>query len=840
MQNSNLKSIDFNSTVENSFSKFFIISIIFISFIWIFSPAIFEGKTLQMNDLDGALHYSMGRDLPEKFYKYKYQNDGFLGKSSITSLNLHTITAMLFNHPWFINLVGLTPIFFLFMMVLMVCRAYQINWLVSIFISYSIATMPAHFTYLSTGHIAKLFLQAYTFMTFYTLAKWLEEGKKLYYFASLFGIAMMNNTGALQTSFYFLLSFPFLVFFIINDYKVNIFHHKAWTKKIRRLLITMTLPIFAFILGFETIQNFIPIGSNNSVNIETTIEKDKGQKWNWATQWSIPWQESFDIISPYFFGRTSNHPEYPYWGKVGQDANWQKTKQGFKNFHITTHYLGLALVLLALLGLIYSREKLKWFFSIFALITLLLSFGRFFPLYSIFYELPFMEQFRNPNKFYHLFYFSISMLAIYGAKSIFEKKSLLKNEKQFQKTIKITWGGVGVIVLALLAVILFSSQIDQHLSNTFNDHRISSSAIGGMFFSLIRFLFVFILLMVPLTLMLYKKYTQTTDNFKNLILFFIFISIIDITIVNKSYLNFVPSKLHEVKGKLESFFVEEMQKKPFRIKFLQRGQAFNYYAYYCNNLIDTESVDILTVRKFPEDIQTFYQRTGNDLKVFNMMNVGYFFSEVPANVPNTLSTSFDWINGRTVYLYQNQTAYPRVYFSDSFVVRTNVEEIFQSIGSASINNQRQIVLNTHYDFLEEMGMKNQDQITNPDMQNINIPIRYLSYKASKMELELELPRNGLLILANKYDPHWILKSKDKNGKTIKKIKPIQANYLFNAFPVSDETKNITIKYEKNNYYSVLSFISILFWFICLGSIFKQTMIHYIEPVENSKLIDNNK
>ena len=805
-----------------------------------FSPAIFQGKTLQMNDLDGALHYSMGRDLPEKFYKYKYQNDGFLGRSSITYLNFHSITVMLFNHPWFINLVGLTPIFFLFMMVLMLCRAYQINWLISIFISYSIATMPAHFTYLSTGHIAKLFLQAYTFMTFYTLIKWLTEGKKLYYFASLFGIAMMNNSGALQTSLYFLLSFPFLVFFVINDYKVNIFRYRAWTKKIKRLLLTITLPLFALLLGIETVQDFLPLGgSKDSVNIETTIKKDKGQEWNWATQWSIPWQESFDIISPYFFGRISNHPEAPYWGKVGQDASWAKTKQGFKNFHITTHYLGLALVLLALLGLIYSREKLKWFFSILALTSLLLSFGRFFPLYSIFYELPLMDQFRNPNKFYHLFYFSISILAIYGAKAILEKKPVFKSKEQFKKVLKITWGFAGVIALAFLAVILFSSQIELHLSNTFNDHKISSSAVGGMLFSLVRFLFVFIL-MVPLTLMLYQKYGQSTTGFKNLILFFIFISIIDITIVNKSYLNFISSKLPETKGDLESFFVKEIQEKPFRIKFLQRGQVFNYYAYYYNNLIDTESVDILTARKFPEDIQTFYQKTGDNLKIFNMMNVGYFLSEVPANIPNTLSSTFNWINGRTVYLYQNQTAYPRVYFSDSFVVRTNVEEIFQSIGSFQVNNQRQIVLNTHYDFLEEMGMVNQDQTNNPDMQSINIPLRYLSYKASKMELELELPRNGLLVLANKYDPHWVLKSKDKDGKIIKRVRPILANYLFNAFPVSDDMKNIIIEYEKTNNYSILSFISILFWFICVGSIFKQTIIYRLEPVKNKKLVNNNK
>ena len=54
------------------------------------------------------------------------------------------------------------------------------------------------------------------------------------------------------------------------------------------------------------------------------------------------------------------------------------------------------------------------FWGCVAIITLLLAFGKFFPLYALFYKLPFVNSIRNPNKFLQIFQLALGILAAYG------------------------------------------------------------------------------------------------------------------------------------------------------------------------------------------------------------------------------------------------------------------------------------------------------------------------------------------------------------------------------------------------------------------------------------------
>ena len=54
------------------------------------------------------------------------------------------------------------------------------------------------------------------------------------------------------------------------------------------------------------------------------------------------------------------------------------------------------------------------FWACVAVITLLLAFGKFFPLYALFYKLPLVSSIRNPNKFLQVFQLALGLLAAYG------------------------------------------------------------------------------------------------------------------------------------------------------------------------------------------------------------------------------------------------------------------------------------------------------------------------------------------------------------------------------------------------------------------------------------------
>jgi len=124
---------------------------------------------------------------------------------------------------------------------------------------------------------------------------------------------------------------------------------------------------------------------------------------------------------------------------MGRSAGWEQTKQGFMNFKLENTYLGIIPILLALfavLGIVRhpssgvrrpdeARRRAEIiFWGCVAVITLLLAFGKFFPLYALFYKLPLVSSIRNPNKFLQVFQLALGILAAYGFDVITHCKKL--------------------------------------------------------------------------------------------------------------------------------------------------------------------------------------------------------------------------------------------------------------------------------------------------------------------------------------------------------------------------------------------------------------------------------
>lgn len=148
--------------------------------------------------------------------------------------------------------------------------------------------------------------------------------------------------------------------------------------------------------------------------------KDAG--WAYITQWSQPPGESLDFIAPGWTGWRSGDPEGPYWGKMGRSDDWEQTRQGFMNFKLENVYVGAMPLLFALLAVVESvrrrredeRAPAVWLWGGLCLAALLLSFGKFFPLYKLVSLLPGFSSIRNPNKFIHFFQMSWGVLAAFG------------------------------------------------------------------------------------------------------------------------------------------------------------------------------------------------------------------------------------------------------------------------------------------------------------------------------------------------------------------------------------------------------------------------------------------
>ncbi len=165
-----------------------------------------------------------------------------------------------------------------------------------------------------------------------------------------------------------------------------------------------------------------PLLSGYKLNVKDTVQaqtETPQAKWDYITQWSFPPDEVISLIAPGYHGWRSGEPAGPYWGRTGQSAGWDQTHQGYMNFMMESAYIGFIPVAFALFALFSCRRSPHRAEIIFwggaAGIALLLAFGKYTPLYSLFYHLPVVNNIRNPNKFLQIFQVALAILTVYGA-----------------------------------------------------------------------------------------------------------------------------------------------------------------------------------------------------------------------------------------------------------------------------------------------------------------------------------------------------------------------------------------------------------------------------------------
>ena len=174
-------------------------------------------------------------------------------------------------------------------------------------------------------------------------------------------------------------------------------------------------------------------------------EKAKIERWDFATQWSLPKKELLRVLIPGLFGYRMDSPNGGnYWGDVGQDPSvpglleatrdpreevrnqaGQALQTRFMRHSGAGEYAGVLVVLLALWAVAQAargaqgafsaiERRMVWFWTVMAVVSVLFAFGRHAPFYRILYALPYFSTIRNPIKFMHLFQMALLVLFGYG------------------------------------------------------------------------------------------------------------------------------------------------------------------------------------------------------------------------------------------------------------------------------------------------------------------------------------------------------------------------------------------------------------------------------------------
>lgn len=220
---------------------------------------------------------------------------------------------------------------------------------------------------------------------------------------------------------------------------------------VRGVARTAVVAFFAALIAAQGIYALVTtqIQGMQGMNQDT---QTKAEHWNWATQWSLPKRETLSLFVPGLFGYRMDTPQGVahfsdsfdggvYWGAMGRDAAWDEYfkngRQGQPpdpNYQYLRHtgggnYAGVLVVLVAIWGAAQAlrrkdsvfnpeNQKLVWFWTGAGLISLLLAYGHYAPLYRILYALPYFSTIRSPTKFLQLVDFSLVILFAYGVHGI--------------------------------------------------------------------------------------------------------------------------------------------------------------------------------------------------------------------------------------------------------------------------------------------------------------------------------------------------------------------------------------------------------------------------------------
>jgi len=207
---------------------------------------------------------------------------------------------------------------------------------------------------------------------------------------------------------------------------------------------TLRVALIAGMAGFLAIQ-FVDSLVNTyikGVGIVQSEERSPQEKWNWATQWSLPKVETIGFLAPGLFGYRMDTPNGGnYWGLIGSDPSWDKwlagdqkdePPRGFPRFVGSSNYGGILVLLVGLWAVAqatrrnggpYSpvERKLIWFWGVVVGLSLLFAWGRFAPFYQFLYALPYFSSIRNPVKFTFVMNFALTILFAYGLKGLWQQ-----------------------------------------------------------------------------------------------------------------------------------------------------------------------------------------------------------------------------------------------------------------------------------------------------------------------------------------------------------------------------------------------------------------------------------
>ena len=451
-----------------------------------------------------------------------------------------------------------------------------------------------------------------------------------------------------------------------------------------------------------------------------------GTGFEYATAWSFSFGEMATFFIPSFYGFGGA----TYWGNMP--------------FTDYPNYMGIIVVTLAIIGLLFSEKKIKYFFGLTALLALLISFGKNLFLYQIFYDyLPYFNKFRVPAMFLILTQFSAAVLAGLG---LDVSTKLIAENKNNEAVKKLLLVGGGVLLITLGLKFMLGSQPDfgsrsHPVLNSLRMDMINSDMMASIVFLLlgagtfyitrmgwighkISMSIIIGLSMIDLALVDHQIIAPDKDSYRQ--------STMTKRSVKSTYLS-------------EDEVIRFLKKDTSQFRILPLGSLANenrWSAFQIESIMGYHPAKIYRYNKLKDEVGW------NSLGVLQMLNVKYviIMEELPHPAFELVFTGKLFHQGKyqKTNVYQFKYALPRVIFPQELKNIPELENQLNALRQQDFNPLQTAIVESEISGIEY----------NPEAK-----VEITHWSPNKIEIEASVPTNQFLVLSEIYYPEgWEITS----------------------------------------------------------------------------------
>ncbi len=566
--------------------------------------------------------------------------------------------------------------------------------------------------------------------------------------------------------------------------------------KVTLLIIAgLILTLFIVTMPYSFVYEFQGHSNRGAPSVlDQSNETESGVKWEYATQWSFQPKELISFIYPYYFGM-QNYPTRD----IKSAAYW-----GGMPFTQSTHYFGILVVLIAILGAVLNRpDRFQTFLWVTSGLILLVGFGNYIPLlYGPLFKLaPFFSKFRVPSMIYALLPFTFGVLAAFGLDNILKliKEDSAINRKVIKKVVIIFGGFIGLTLIYLLfggSLVNFfkpgeANQYDPRIIPQIKAVRMDLFQKG-----IILALAISTGGFAAIWLGIKQK---VKPQFVGIAI--IALTVVDLWVVDNEFLYLKNARQMEQQfqpNKITEFLTADTDL--FRI-FPVDELNTNWYGYF--GLASIGGYRPVKLRNYQDlmDAGGF-----NNVSVLNMLNVKYLITAKNITHP---SMRLALPGGKRVF--ENTAVLPKAWIVNRVTKVTDQKESLQKVLTKEFSPESEAIV---------INFKNED-ITPTGGGEVVVN----EYSDNEIELSVTSNGNGLLVLSEiYYKPGW-LASVDGIETTI-----YQTNHVLRSVVVPDGKHTVRFFYNDHKWKitRLLSRLSLAFTLLAIAYIYRVQIVGLIK------------